>query len=87
MKELNNEKEFERLLKRKAEGFDLKPSDRVWSGVASSLQKRRRRGIVGWTVAALFIVVVGPATYFIMQNERRLIRFPLPMNKNRNHLH
>lgn len=70
MKELNNEKEFERLLKRKAEGFDLKPSDRVWSGVASSLQKRRRRGIVGWTVAALFIVVVGPATYFIMQNEK-----------------
>jgi hypothetical protein len=70
MKELNKEKEFERLLKRKAEGFDLKPSDRVWSEVASSLQKRRRRGIIGWMMAALLIVAVGTATYFMMQNEK-----------------
>jgi hypothetical protein len=70
MKEQNQEKEFERLLKEKWEGFELKPSDEVWQNVSSSLKRDRRRIIFWWSMAAMLAVAIGTGAYFIVQNEK-----------------
>jgi len=67
MKEEQNE--FERLLKEKAERFELKPSPEVWQEVQSAIQKKRRRVFAWWLMAAALFAVLGTGTFFMLENK------------------
>lgn len=68
MKEQDRENSFEDMLRQKATGFHLQPSDDVWANVKISLQqdKRKRRFIWLWTaVVGLFIGAGTTSLYFM----------------------
>lgn len=69
MKEANKENEFERLLKEKADRFEMKPAPEVWEQVQDAIQKDRRRRFGWWLMAALLFSVLGTGAFFMLQKK------------------
>src|SRR6185295_6142194 len=61
--------EFERLLKEKADRFEMKPSPEVWQDVQSAIQQNRRRPFAWWWMAAALFAVLGTGAFFMWQNK------------------
>jgi hypothetical protein len=68
MKQEDQEKLFERLLREKAERFQLKPEAEVWSGIENSISRRRNRKILWWSAAALLFVAAA-GSYWLAVHE------------------
>src|SRR6476646_6593450 len=69
MKEVNKENEFERLLKEKADRFEMKPAPGVWQQVQDAVQKKRRRRFALWLMAALLFAVLGTGAFFMLERK------------------
>ncbi|HEX2606111.1 MAG TPA: hypothetical protein VHK91_01985, partial [Flavisolibacter sp.] len=44
---------FEQFLRQNADGLRMRPTDRVWKGIANDLNKRRRR--IGWLMGSFLV--------------------------------
>jgi len=68
MNEPEHEKEFDQLLKKKSEGFELEPSGDVWVNVEAALKQNRKKKFFWWSIAALIFSVIASGFYFFLQN-------------------
>lgn len=74
MEEQDLENNFEKLLREKAEGFQLKPTAGVWTAVRNSLQsnKHKKHYLWLWAAAAGLLIGAGSATlYFLTDTYNR----------------
>lgn len=59
---------FEEFLKNEAAGFKLEPSEKVWKGVQSGLQARKRRVLIIYSAVASVVVLL-LVSLFLMQHK------------------
>ncbi len=63
------ENEFEKRVKQKMDGFDLHPSDGVWSGIERRIRKEKKRRFIFWW--PLFFLVGGGITAGILLTNKK----------------
>jgi len=70
MEEQDLENNFEKLLREKADGFQLKPTAGVWTAVSNSLQsnKHKRRYLWLWAAAVGLLIGAGSATLYFLSD-------------------
>ena len=70
MEEQDLENNFEKLLREKADGFQLKPTAGVWTAVSNSLQsnKHKKRYLWLWAAAVGLLIGAGSATLYFLSD-------------------
>lgn len=67
MKHSDKNQEFDNQFKNAFEGFEMEPSERVWTGIEQELDKKKRGVVISWTarlsIAASVIILLTVGVY------------------------